>query len=210
MNEVRAAYLDLCDTVAELVGRRVVGDRWGDPSALADMTVGALAGHLAFSVLQVDLFLDMPEPDGSTATANEYYAAMTDSTRPGAELNAGVRARADEIANRGWARLYIDTGRAAERLRERLGAVPADRRFSAHGMVLAVDEFLMTRLVEMTVHLDDLGRSLDLGTVPIGDDATTIAIAVLVGAARERHGDQNVLRALARRELQGPEIFQIL
>jgi hypothetical protein len=210
VNEVRDAYLGLCDTVAALVGRRDVGDRWNDPSALADMTVGALAGHLASSVLQVDLFLDMPEPDGTLVTATEYFAAMTDSTRPGSELNAGVRARADEIANRGWARLYIDTGRAADRLRERLADVPVDRRFSAQGKVLLVDEFLMTRLVEMAVHLDDFARSLDLSAVAVPDDATTIAIAVLVGAARTRHGDRAVLRALTRRELQAADIFQIL
>lgn len=210
MNEVRGAYLAMCGLVADLIGRRDVGDRWNDPSALPDMTIGALAGHLAASVLQVDLFLDMPEPDATTVTATEYYAAMEDTTRPGSELNAGVRARAEEVANRGWARLYIDVGRATDRLVERLGDVPADRRFMSQGKALVVDEYLMTRLVELTVHLDDLARSLDLGPVAVPDDATTIALAVLVGAARARHGDRAVLHAMTRRELRGPEVFQIL
>ncbi len=210
MNEVRRTYLALSATVSEMVGRRDVGERWSDPSALAGLTTGALAAHLANAILQVDLHLDMPEPEGEMVTAADYYAAMDDSARPGSELNVGVRARAEEIAGRGWARIYIDTGRACDRLGERLENVPASRRLSAQGVVIAIDEFLMTRVVEMTVHVDDLARSLDIEAPPLPPDATTIALAVLVGAARARHGDRAVLRALTRRELQGPEVFQVL
>ena len=42
------------------------------------------------------------------------------------------------------------------------------------------------------------------------DTATTFAIAVLVGVARARHGDLEVLRSLTRRERASADVFRVL
>jgi hypothetical protein len=207
---VREAYLAAAVAAVDLLGRREVGDSWSSPSALAGFDVGTLAGHLARSVLQVEWYLDAPEPDGPVLSAAEYFAGAAGIADPSSEVNAGIRARAQESAAGGWARLYIDAGHAADRLAERLPGERPDRRVNATGRALLVDEYLKSRLVELCFHIDDLARSLSLAPPVLPVEASTHAIAVLVGAARVRHGDLAVLHALGRRELDAIEALRVL
>jgi hypothetical protein len=211
MNEVRDAYLRSAAAAVELIGRRELGERWNDPTVLEEFEMGALAGHLARGILTVYWYLDMPEPDGAVVSASEYFA---ESPAAGgsvhSEANAQVRARGEETARGGWARLYLDVGKAADRLADRLATEPASRLIPAVGQALTIDEYLKTRIVELVIHIDDLARSLELPTPELPYEATTIAIAVLVGTARVRHGDRAVLNALARRELDTREALRVL
>ena len=206
---VRTAYLAAARATADLLGRRELGERWNDPSVLPDFEIGALAGHLARGVLTVHWYLDMPEPDPPVVTAGEYYAQHP-SGDPSAEINTRVRDRGAETAKGGWARLYLDVGKAADHLSERLRDEPAEHRIPALGRVLLLDEYLKTRLVEMVFHLDDLARSLELPTPELPPEASRIAIQVLVDTARVRHGDRAVLNALARRELDKVDALRVL
>lgn len=45
--QVREVYLDVADAAAQLLAAPEVAARWEEPSALAEMSVRALAGHLA-------------------------------------------------------------------------------------------------------------------------------------------------------------------
>lgn len=56
--EIRDIYLEAARTAVQLLDSRAVGSAWDAESVLAGMSVGALAGHLARSVLQVEWFLD--------------------------------------------------------------------------------------------------------------------------------------------------------
>ena len=206
---VRNAYLAAARATADLLGRRELGDRWDDPSVLPDFPTGALAGHLARGVLTVHWYLDMPEPEPPAISAGEYYAAHP-SGDPDAEINVRVRARGAETSKGGWARLYLDVGRAVDHLAERLPDVPAEHRIPALGQVLLIDEYLKTRLVEMVFHLDDVARSLELPSPELPPEATRIAIQVLVDTARIRHGDRAVLDALARRERDAVDALRVL
>lgn len=207
---IRDAYLATASVAVDLVGRREAGDRWNDESVLPEFTVRGLAGHLARSVLQVEWFLDMPEPDAEPVTAVHYYAELEGVDDPNSELNVGVRTRGEETAAGGWARLYLDMGNVVERLHERLPAVSPEQKVLAVGRSLTIDEYLKTRLIELTVHTDDLALSLGLPTPPLPEDATTIAVAVLVGVARARHGDLAVLHALTRRERDKHDVLRVL
>lgn len=156
-------------------------------------------------MLTVHWYLDMPEPDPPTATAAEYYAS-----NPGdPEADQQVLARGAETAKGGWARLYLDVGRAVQSLEERLPEEPASHRIPARGYALLLDEYLRTRIVELVVHLEDLTRSLDLPRydLPV---ATRIAISALIETAVVRHGATAVLHALARRELDSVEALRVL
>lgn len=206
---VRTAYLTAARATADLLGRRELGERWDEPSVLSDFDTGALAGHLARAVLTVHWYLDMPEPDPPVITAGEYFAGHT-SRDPSAELNLQVRDRGAETAKGGWARLYLDVGRAVDHLADRLPNEPAEHRIPALGKALLLDEYLKTRLVEMVFHGDDLARSLELAAPSLPPEATRIAIQVLVDTARVRHGDRAVLNALARRELDTVEALRVL
>ena len=47
-----AAYPEAAGQAVVLLGAPEVADSWEEPSALAEMTVGALAGHLAYQILR--------------------------------------------------------------------------------------------------------------------------------------------------------------
>jgi hypothetical protein len=208
-DEIRSAYLSAARAAADLLGRRELGDRWDDDSVLPGFSIGALAGHLARGVLTVYWYLDMPEPDPPAVSAGQYYAAHP-SGQPDAEINVKVRERGAETAKGGWARLYLDVGKAVDRLAERLVTEPAEHRVHALGTTMLIDEYLKTRLVELVFHLDDLARSLDLPTPELPAEANRVAIQVLVDTARIRHGDRAVLNALARRERDGVDALRVL
>ncbi|MBW3650087.1 MAG: maleylpyruvate isomerase N-terminal domain-containing protein [Actinobacteria bacterium] len=211
MNDTRTTYLQTAAIAVNLLSRRELGDRWTQPSVLTELEVGELAAHLARAVLQVEWFLDMPEPDPPVITAAEYFRPMVDSGDSSAQVNVGIRERARTTAAGGWARLYLDASKVQERLGERLQETPPERRVLAFaGRALLVDEYLKTRLVEMTIHIDDLARSLDVPAPALPEHATAVAIAVLVDTARARHGDQAVLHALARRERDETNALRVL
>src|SRR5207249_11886393 len=85
-------------------------------------------------------------------------------------------------------------------LTDRLAAEAEERQMRLPmGSVIRLDDYLATRLVELTVHADDLAVSVGVEPPRLPFLATTIAIETLVAVARHRHGDIAVLRALARR-----------
>jgi hypothetical protein len=151
----------------------------------------------------------MPEPDGPVASAAEYFAALATSD-PSAPDSVDVRARGAETAKGGWARLYLDVGKATAALAERLAVEPPTRRVPAMGRALLIDEYLKTRIVELVFHLEDLARSLSLPAPALPFETTHLAIEVLIDTARVRHGDRAVLHALGRRELDSVQALRVL
>lgn len=210
---VRAAYLDAAGQAAGLLVHPRVAESWDHMSALAGMTVGALAGHLARSVLQVEWFLDGATGAGPGPISGvTYYARIVDAPDPGSDLNRGVRARSEESAAAGPAAVAADTAAALRRLRPRLAAEPADRRVAIlhrPGEEMLLDEYLRTRCVELAVHTDDLALSVG-ADARAPEAATAVAIDLLVAAGAQRHGGLAVLRALTRRERDDVEALRVL
>ena len=68
------------------------------------------------------------------------------------------------------------------------------------GLSLQLDEYLITRRVEVVAHTDDLAASVGLDPPVFDMDATGIVVDCLSAAARRKHGDLAVLRAMIRRE----------
>ena len=99
-----------------------------------------------------------------------------------------------------------------DRLCERLGHEPADRRVAVlhrPGEEMLLDDYLQTRCVELAVHIDDLSLSARIpGQAPPA--ATAIAVELLVAAARARHGDREVLQALSRREPDHKDALRVV
>lgn len=199
----RDIYLAAASQALDLLADPRVASQWDQASALPQMAVGALAGHLGRSVLQVDWYLESEPPpkDARCLSAIGYYAGLVGVDDRGSELNVGVRQRAEESAASGHHALLAQVSQGLARLRERLPGEPADRRLEVfRGRVLLLDEYLKTRLIEITVHVDDLAVSLGLATPEMPEPALETAIGVLVGVARARQGTLAVLRALTRRE----------
>ena len=210
MNPVRVVYLDTCAASLELLENPVVAKRWGQESVLPEFSTGGLAGHLARSTLQVEWFLDAAEPTDSAITAVEYYARLEGVHDRSSELNVGVRERSDEMASLGAAGLKEAVREALDRLRRRLPNEPDTRQLTAFGRTLRLDEYLRTRLVELTVHIDDLALSAGVPSPAVPNDAYSFAIATLVNVGRSKHGDLEVLHALTRRERDVDDALHIL
>jgi hypothetical protein len=207
---VRELYLATADRAAALLAEPVVGERWHNDSVLADFDVGGLAGHLAGSILQVEMFLDAVAPTAEPITASTYYARLTGVLDPDSALNVGVRARGHEVAAAGHDALVEVTGDTLGRLHDRLPREPSDRRVEAFGRALLLDDYLHTRMVELSVHIEDLALSIGLSAPSLPDEARADAIRTLVSAAQERYGDVAVLHALTRRERDDLDALHVL
>jgi hypothetical protein len=202
--DVRPAFLAAAGDAHTALQQPEVGRRWEEPSALDDLAIGSLAAHLARGVLLVERYLDHSdrisesEPVLSPAA---YLAALLEQGSTGHEgpFNRGVRQRAAEDARAGFEATHTAVASCISRLQQRLAREPRDRLVSVfQGMVTTLDGYLATRIIELTVHTDDLYVSLALPTPALS--SMEAAIPTLVDVARLRHGDLAVLRALARRE----------
>jgi hypothetical protein len=203
---VREAFLATAAEARGLVASRSVAAKWHEPSALDDLTVGALAGHLARAVFVVVGYLDssVPDPGGDPAgllTADQYFERLVPAADVADEMHAGIRARAAAEAASGQDALVARLDATLHDLDERFAVEPAGRAVKvAGGLVLPLDEYLVTRMVELVVHSDDLAASTGLDTPDF--DALTMAcvIGCMLAMVRSRHGDIAVVRGFARRE----------
>ncbi|MER7481033.1 maleylpyruvate isomerase N-terminal domain-containing protein [Streptomyces sp. NPDC126510] len=209
---IRNVYLQAAEKAVGLLAGEKVASSWTSESALLGMSVGGLAGHLARSVLQVEWFLDGQVVGAEPVSPVRYYARLVGTSTPESALNVGVRTRSEETAAAG-PETVADQARAAwERLTRRLSAEPVDRRVEVlhrPGEEMLLDGYLQTRCVELAVHIEDLALSVG-SDCRAPDAAVAIAVDVLVAAARDRHGDQAVLHALARRERDVDQALRVL
>lgn len=215
MTEIRRLFCESADATATLYQHASMEERFDGPSVLAEFSVRGLAGHLLRAITTVETYLDAPGPadTADVVSAARYYAtALT----PGpadldSDLNRSVRQRGLESAPGPAGELAANWVSTTGRLRDRLAEEPEGRLVQVFGgLVLRLDEYLVTRIVELAVHGDDL--ALSLGTEPpaLPPAATGLAIAALVEVARIRHGDHAVVRALARRERDAVEALRVI
>lgn len=195
---IRSTFLEASRIARDLVAAPEVVEAWDQPSALADLSVRGLAGHLTRATTLVEACLDRGEPEGEPISPARYFnTALADPS-----VDVGVRQKGEETAAVGHIALLATLDATLARLATRLEAEPADRKVAVFlDMVLTVDDYLATRLVELAVHVDDLAVSVGLPTPAMPLDT---AVATLVEVARDRHGDLAVLRALSRRERAAP------
>jgi hypothetical protein len=201
---IAAVFLEAAAAVAPLLRTPELSARWSEPSALAKFRVSGFAGHLARAVFNVERFLDAPTPtDGRMLDAVVYFQpAMgpdeTDLTDP---VHRVVRERGEQEAAAGPDELADRYDATRARLDIRLRELPGGRpvlMFDRY--VLSLHECLLTRLVELVVHADDLAVSLGVPTPDVGERAADLVVTTLGRIARRRHGTLPVLRALSRHE----------
>ena len=211
MTPIRRAFLEAGAAAATLLGRPEVEDSWAGPSALPELTVRGLAGHLLRATGSVEAYLDRPEPDGEPVGAAEYYVQAVDEPDIHSDVHRAIRQRGEDEAAAGLDAVRARSQELLERLSARLENEPPDRKVRAYkGVVLRIDDYLVTRLIELTVHVDDLAVSVGLPPPELPAEATRLAIDALVEAARIKHGDLAVLRALTRRERDEVQALRVL
>ena len=196
-------FLATAGAVAPLLRTPELEQRWTEPSALAGFRISGLAGHLARAVLNVERYLDAPAPvDVPMLDAVTYFReAGADADDPADPIHSIIRERGEQDAAVGHAGLAVRFDAARARLSGPLGMLPDDQPVLMFGRhLLPLDQCLLTRLVELVVHADDLAVSLDLPTPDVGEQAADLVIMTLGRISRRRHGSLPVLRALSRRE----------
>lgn len=211
MNRVRLAFLDATAVAIDLMGAPEVEAKWEDPSALDKWSVRGLAGHLVRCTTGVETYLDADlDPDAPPLSPAAYYDGALVSNDLDAEEHRAIRDRGEQMASAGYAALRSEQQATTERLRERLATEPPTRNVKVfRNLVLLLDDYLVTRIVELTCHIDDLAVSVGVSTPRMPLEATDISIRALTAIARHRHGDVAVIRALARRERDKPDALRV-
>jgi Mycothiol maleylpyruvate isomerase N-terminal domain len=202
MQAIRDTFLETSRASHQLLESGEVARHWQDPSALKQWAVSGLAGHLARAALAVETYLDAPEPDEKLVSPATYYTVAVEGDDDlNSELHRGIRARGDETAAAGHDDLIEKHDACIQRLVLRLPQESDDRKVRVwKDMALVLDDYLITRILEMVVHIDDLAVSVNVEPPAIPQRATDLTIATLIDIARLKHGDQAVVRALTRRE----------
>lgn len=199
---VREVYLESAAVTGAFLGQPAVAACWEAPSALAKMRVGALVAHLAGQVTQVPPVLDAPVVDDRVGLAEHWERSTWTDGDLDSDVNAYIRRTASEAAAPGAAAVVAEAGAALAELRRRLPDEPADRviQLPWGPWALTLDDYLTTRLLELTVHGDDLAVSLDVEPPALPVACLDATLSVLCDLAARRHGAVTVIRALSRRE----------
>ncbi|MCX5287990.1 MULTISPECIES: maleylpyruvate isomerase N-terminal domain-containing protein [unclassified Streptomyces] len=202
---IREAFLDASGIVAELIADPAVAAAWEKPSALRDFSVGGLAGHTAHQELALPELLAEPVPVQPVVSLREYYLERVTWLDAGVDgaVNIRIRKGGEATGAEGHEALLVRVRDTVGRLRPDLTAAPAQRpiRMPSWGdWSLELDDFLLTRLMELVVHADDLAFSVGLPTPRFPDHVTAPVVELLARLAVRRHGVVDVVRGLARAE----------
>jgi hypothetical protein len=203
MSGIRGDFLTAAESAADLLRDPAVAAAWTRSSALPEFTVAGLAGHLAYQVLAIPELLAAPVPREETITVLDHYARVKwIDAGLDEEINLHIRSGGDQLAAGGPAVLVRELDSAIAQLRLDLPET-ADRpvRIPLWGpWALTLDDMLITRLMELAVHSDDLAVSVDLATPALPPSAVETVVDLLSRLSVRRHGPTAVLRALSRAE----------
>jgi len=203
--EIATLFLAGARTVAAAIADPSVADAWTRPSVLEDQLVSSLAGHLARGgVWVVADYLDAPAPAGPVdcESAGDYFATFANAASP--EDHRAIRDRAAAIGSVGQEELLRTLHERLDGLGPQLMALEPERPIAViAGKVMRLEDYLTTRIVEQTVHLDDLARSVGRDPWPLPPANESLTIAVGVDIAQRRSGSAAVIRALYRQGLTG-------
>jgi mycothiol maleylpyruvate isomerase-like protein len=200
---IRDDYLATARAAGVLLRDPAVAAGWDSPSALPEFSVRGLAGHLAFQVFVVRMALDAPQATEETIPMVEHYRRSRWIGAPlDDDFNVGIRTGGEQLAADGPAAL-------ADRFDAAVDALAADLPGESNRAVrmrlwgpwtLSVDDFLVTRTMELAVHADDLAYSVRVDPPRLPAAAVERVVDLLTRVALHRHGQTAVLRALSRAE----------
>jgi len=200
---IRQSYLAAAGVAAAFLRAPAVAEAWDEPSALAKMSVGGLAAHLARQIILIPGVLTAPPAEEAPIGLLEHYArAKWRGADLDDEANASIRANGELLAQPGAQAIAEQAAAALAELTSLLAAEDPDRAIylTWTGWALTVDSLLTTRTLEIVVHTDDLAASLGLPTPQFPTPVVETVIDLLSRLAVQRHGAVAVLRALSRAE----------
>jgi Mycothiol maleylpyruvate isomerase N-terminal domain len=203
MATIRDDFLATARLVGELLRDPGVAAAWEAPSALPEFSVRGLAGHLLFQVQLVRDVLDAPPTSEEAIPLLEHYGRVTwIGAGVDDEFNTRIRHGGEALAGHGPQHLAAEYDST-------LGAVAADLPAVLDRPVhlplwgpwaLSLDDLIVSRTMELTVHCDDLAVSVGVPTPVLPQSGVERVVDLLSRIALRRHGQTAVLRALSRAE----------
>ncbi|WP_043346956.1 maleylpyruvate isomerase N-terminal domain-containing protein [Beutenbergia cavernae] len=199
------AVVRAAEQAVDLARHDAVVAAWGTESALPGMTVGGLARHLVSQPECAVEFLGLPVPAGAERVPLSVYAGLLDwlDAPVDAEENTSIRDDFNEMAGEGYEASIAVGDAACAALPEAIRAAGPATFVPWQGCALATDDFLLVRLLEIVVHTDDLATSLGLPTPRFEPAVLEPVLGLLAVLAQRRHGQDAVVRTLARAERAG-------
>jgi len=160
LDRLDAAFLAAGSIALGLIRRPLISDQWAAPSVLPKMSVGALACHLGRQPVRAAEILPVATDVLPLDSADAHYdrAAWVTSSSPDDPPND--RSADDAEADLGPGTLNDRTVAALETVRRLLGDGSARNvvLIPWQGWSLARSDFLLTRMLEIVVHCDDLDK----------------------------------------------------
>lgn len=201
MSTIRDSYLEAAASATTLLRDPAVAAVWDGHSVLKEFSIRGLAGHLGSQIIHVSRLLEAAAPDDEPLSVVEFYTSMEAfHTDADGETNVRIRRNGEDATTSGprtWAR---EVESALTQQRARLSAEQGDRLVSFSARTLLLDDFLLTRMMEIVVHCDDLAVSADIPTPDFPPHVFEPVLDALSRFAVARHGQLAVLRGLSRTE----------
>lgn len=198
-SSITRTVLDTVDIVSALVGSDAVARQWSEESACAGMSTGGLAHHLAQQPRALVRLLPTAPHDGEPIRLLDHYLQAPWSNGD-EEANREIREGSDRAAADGPDAVRARLATDVEALPDVLDAVADDVPVLIpwQGWALTAHDLVVTRLMEMVVHSDDLAASIDQPTPEFPDEAVRLVLDLLSQVAVARHGQAAVVRTLSR------------
>jgi uncharacterized protein (TIGR03083 family) len=200
---IRQSYLVAATSAVKLLGDPAIAAAWAKPSALTEFSVGGLAAHLANQLFRVEEVLAANRNGGELIPVLQHFV-RSPWVQAGLdhESNVSVRQGGEKIASEGPDVLTARVAQTLDRLSTALPAQDAGRTVFLPwaGWSLHLDDFLLTRMMEIVVHSDDLAASVGIPTPELPAEVIEPVVDLLAKLALHRHGPTAVIRALSRTE----------
>ncbi|WP_253865327.1 maleylpyruvate isomerase N-terminal domain-containing protein [Prauserella halophila] len=135
---------------------------------LERMTVGMLTCHLGRQLVRAAEILPVPATDPPIDESADHYRRATWLLTDSLDDPANDRTRDESEAAAGFDAMVRRCREAFDQVDDLLRSNRAQATVAIpwQGWSLRRDDFLLTRLVEIVVHADDLARSIDVATPP--------------------------------------------
>jgi hypothetical protein len=207
MGVMREAFLEAARSAVGLLTTPEVAAAWDRPSALAELSVSGLAGHLANQVFGTRGVLDTePLKEAPVPLLGHYSRVTWIDAAIDDVVNMEIRATGERVAEDGPRDLVDRLTASIGELSGLLMREPDNRlvKVAAGMWNLTLDDYLITRMMEIAVHSDDLAASVGIQAPALPGEILDPVLELLTKLALHRHGQSALLCALTRRE-RAPE-----
>ncbi|MET7270848.1 MULTISPECIES: maleylpyruvate isomerase family mycothiol-dependent enzyme [Streptomyces] len=144
------------------------------PTRLGDWTVRELVAHIGMALTALHRAVDRPAPPRQDVQVVEWPFATAGNSAAIADFTRRLAADHPD--------LDAHLGRIEERLRALLAEHPGSRLLETNAGALPLDDYLVTRTVELVVHTDDLNAAVPGLGIPYDRQALAAATRLLADA----------------------------